>query len=105
MMDNFEIRRIGDSLERIARAMESCESFTRWYANTMEKMGVTEQKTIDFIRQAIDDAIEERDANHRSYYNVLIENETLKKEICSLNEQLESAYADISERISDEEDD
>ena len=104
-MDNFEIRRIGDSLERIARAMESCESFTRWYANTMEKMGVTEQKTIDFIRQAIDDAIEEQDENHKSYYDVLAENEALKREIRGLNEQLESAYADISEHINDDKED
>ena len=104
-MDNFEFRKFSDSLDRIATAMEHCEVFIRWYTDTLSKMGIDDQRVIDFVRQSIDDGIKQMEEDHKSYYEVLAENEALKREIRSLNEQLESAYADISEHINDDEED
>lgn len=105
MMDNFEIRKIADSLERIATGIEHCDVFMSWYSNTLSKMGIDDERVIDFVRQSIDDGIKQMEEDHKSYYEVLTENEALKRQIVSLNEQLESAYADISEHINDDKED
>lgn len=100
-MENFELVQ---ETKRIADSLESIANFTKCYGRLIDAMGVSNEKTVVYVKKTIDKAIEEFDREEEdkpSYFELEYKVENLERKIKRLEEELESAYADFD----DEEDD
>lgn len=111
-MMNNELFEMVAEIKDIGKSLRDLSIFFNAYGKLMDGMGLTDRDTVEFVNSSIKKAIEEQKeldaqkaedaeaeaAGKKSRFDLEIENEYLTKKVERLEEELEQALADLSDK-------
>lgn len=111
-MMNNEIFEMVTEMKEIGKSLRDLSIFFNAYGKLMDGMGLTDRDTVEFVNSSIKKTIEEQKeldaqkaedaeaeaAGKKTRLDLELENEYLTKKVKRLEEELESAYADLGDK-------